>query len=89
MELVGYMFSRIVEIFVDPVVEITHMAIPRVLANTYTYLSCRAFVSQNSINVDIRSPDLFLNCVAIYGDAHIHMLTSVVDHFVPPMNKIQ
>ena len=83
------MFSRIVYFFVDPVGEITSMAVPRVLANTYTHLSCRAFVYQNSINVDTRSPDLFLNPVTIYGDAHIHMLTSVVDHFVPPMNKIQ
>ena len=89
MELVGYMFSRIVEIFVDPVVEITHMAIPRVLANTYTHQSCSAFVYQNSINVDARSPDLFLNPVTMYGDEHIHMLTSVVDHFVPPTNKIR
>ena len=73
----------------DPVVEITSMAVPRVLANTFTHLSCRAFVSQNSINVDARSLDLFLNPVTIYGDAHIHMLTSVVDHFVPHTNKIQ
>ena len=70
-------------------IEITSMAVPRVLANTYSYLSCRAFVSQNSINVDARSLDLFLNPMTIYGDAHIHMLTSVVDHFVPPLNKIQ
>ena len=37
MELVGYMFSRIVDIFEDPVVEITSMAISSVLANTYTH----------------------------------------------------
>ena len=83
------MLSRILDIFVNLVVEITSKAIPRVFANTYTDQSCRPFMSQNSINVDARSPDLFLPPVAIYGDAHIHMLTSVGDLFVHPMNKIQ
>ena len=46
-------------------------------------------MSQNSINVDARIPDLFLNPVTIYGNEHIHMLTRVVDLFVPSMNKIQ
>ena len=31
----------------------------------------------------------FINPVTMYGDEHIHMLTSVVDHFVPPTNKIR
>ena len=83
------MLSRILDIFVNLVVEITSKAIPRLFGNTYTDQSCRPFMSQNSINVDARSPDLFLPPVAIYGDAHIHMLTSVGDLFVHPMNKIQ
>ena len=46
-------------------------------------------MSQNSINVDARILDLFLNPVTIYGDEHIHIFTRVVDLFVPSMNKIQ
>jgi hypothetical protein len=89
MELVGYMFSRVVSIFMNSVVEIISMAIPRVFANTYTHQSCRPFMSQNSINFDAWSLDLFMPPVAIYGDAQIHMLTSVGYHLVPLMNKIQ
>ena len=43
MELVVYMLSRVVDIFVVPVVEITSMPIPGVFANKYTHQSCRPF----------------------------------------------